>query len=283
MTRRMIHFILLAAAQLAVIFGVSRETVHAQYGPCIPCVLVDPGHGGTDTSGGYNLGATCWNNLCTERNLNLAVALRLAQILNTRGLVELSNYWLTRKTDIKIFNVDRARMAESLGVEEFISIHHDGSDDTTVNRTQMAYCNETKTAAGAWRDSTSALALKVGYKIRDTFNIRYQSPSVRCDLTVLKRTSMASVVSEASFITNPTEANAFLYGTRAQQEAGAIFHGWRSYKSGGGFAFVHNAYNGGPRFPVHFGVTFWANDRCGSLVKPLTRGGWACVPPEQDS
>jgi len=278
-----IYLVGLATLQFTMILSIPPNAVRAQYGPCITKVLIDPGHGGTDTSGGYKLGATCWNNLCTERGLNLGVALQLGAILTAHGNPEGTRYWLTRNDDTKVLLTARARKAESLAVNQFISIHHDGNVDTTINRTQMIYCNAAKNDTGAYRDSTSALALKVGYKIRDTFNIGYQSPSVRCDLTVLKRTSMASVVSEASFITNPTEANAFLYGTRAQQEAGAIFHGWRSYKSGGGFAFVHNAYNGGPRFPVHFGVTFWANDRCGSLVKPLTRGGWACVPPEQDS
>ena len=66
MSKRLVFLVGGTAALFTVIFGTSPSLVRAQYESCIPCVLIDPGHGGTDASGGYNLGATCWSNMCSE-------------------------------------------------------------------------------------------------------------------------------------------------------------------------------------------------------------------------
>jgi len=240
----------LSSLNLAVALGVWPTVARAQYELCDPLVLIDPGHGGTylDTlpicDPPYNFGAPCWGGLCHEREVNLAVALRLGEILQSKGCVEGIDYHFTRKNDAKICNRRRAEMAEELGVQQFISIHHDGSADTTTNYTRMIRCNWDTTRSGAPRDSTSALAFKVGFKIRDTFNIAYQDPLVDCGFTVLRNTSMASVISEASFITNPSEARRFVNGNGIDDEAEAIYEGLCSYVTNGGIAIVKNSYSG---------------------------------------
>jgi len=252
----------------------------------IPADLVlDPGHDVV-----YSPGANSAIPGYSEREINLAVAYAFLDTLNFLGG---GSTILTRATNYDTASFPRrVQIAEEANACAFISIHHNGDTTPSINRTEVYYCiYDTTTYDGLlrYRDTSSVLGCKVGYKLLNALKLpksQKQStwPFIYCDeVYVLRRTTMASVLTEASYISNPEEAHRFHDSTRVQQEAGAIFHGWRSYKSGGGFAFVHNAYNGGPQFPVHFGVTFWANDRCGSLVKPLTRGGWACVPPEQDS
>jgi len=271
------HAALLRFARLAMAWGVCLRISAVDAYP----LVIDPGHGGVDP-GAASAVAGFW-----EKTVNLRVSLALQDTLTWLGCVKDYHYYLTREDDTTSLSLaDRAAIAMSRAASEFICIHHNGWPVPSVNYTRVNYCTDmqTWTSPPLWRDTSALLASKVGHRIVQSFGLDYSQcpgsvswPCDRCELVVLHRTTMASAYTEASFITNPAEANAFLYGTRAQQEAGAIFHGWRSYKSGGGFAFVHNAYNGGPQFPVHFGVTFWANDRCGSLVKPLTRGGWACA------
>jgi N-acetylmuramoyl-L-alanine amidase/uncharacterized protein YgiM (DUF1202 family) len=97
-------------------------------------ILLDPGHGG------YDSGATNPALSLTEKEANLNVALRLRAILVAKG----ANVIMTRATDItpappeafKDWTKDkthndlayRVRMANELGVDLFLSIHHNAGD-----------------------------------------------------------------------------------------------------------------------------------------------------------
>ncbi|MBI5866720.1 MAG: N-acetylmuramoyl-L-alanine amidase [candidate division Zixibacteria bacterium] len=250
MKKRAVVYTCLSALNLAVVLGVWPTAARAQYENCDPFVLIDPGHGGTiaDTlpicDPPYNYGAPCWENLCHEREVNLAVALRLGVILQTKACQEGVDYYFTRKNDSKICNIDRARMAEQLGVQQFISIHHNGDTATNTNYTWTKYCDwDTTATPRKVREDTAALALKIWHKIRDTFNIAYKDPKVECGLTVLRNTSMASVLTEASFISNPSEARRFVDGDGIRDEAEAIYEGLCSYLSNAGVAIVQQSYS----------------------------------------
>ena len=78
-------------------------------------VVLDPGHGGSET------GAVGANGLI-EKHLNLAVA-RLARAeLEARGYRTV----LTRNADIRMPTVTRAEIALALSAKAFVSIHHNG-------------------------------------------------------------------------------------------------------------------------------------------------------------
>lgn len=79
-------------------------------------VVVDPGHGGRDP------GATGVGGL-HEKNVNLSIAKRLAQRLESRGF----NVVLTRKDDRTLDLEERTAIAESAGGDVFISIHANAS------------------------------------------------------------------------------------------------------------------------------------------------------------
>ena len=74
-------------------------------------VVIDPGHGGQDP------GAVA--NSVREKDINLAIALKLESALKSKGIkVE-----LTRKTDVYLKLAERTEIANRLNAEVFVSIH----------------------------------------------------------------------------------------------------------------------------------------------------------------
>jgi len=172
-------------------------------------VCIDPGHGGTDPGAlGKVYGVK-------EKDANLTVALALRdKIILSQSLYRV---FMIRTTDETIYNNVRAEMAKDAGAAYFISVHHNSSNDTSVNGTEAYYCNAEYTDSGEWRGipimygaRDSTFAKKVRLTLRDSLQHTYRcSPQILCSgsgpccmscYTVLKNTTMPSVLSEASFI-----------------------------------------------------------------------------------
>lgn len=219
-------------------------------------VCIDPGHGGSDSA---TVGPVYG---VREKNANLTVALALRDKI----LYYVYPVLMTRETDIFRSLHFRAAMANDSGAAYFISVHHNSSADTSVNGTETYYCDSktTSTEFGnifrgfplmySARDST--FAKKVRLALRDSLQHTYRcSPQHLCGgsgpccmkcFYVLLNTTMASVISEASFITNPWVEYQFYHNTGyIDKEAGAICKGWWSSYLMGGFGIVKNAYSTG--------------------------------------
>jgi N-acetylmuramoyl-L-alanine amidase len=224
-------------------------------------VCIDPGHGGSDSA---TVGPVYRFH---EKDANLTVGLILRD--------KIQNYiypvYMTRTIDTTIFLYDRARMANTVNgggpVNYFISVHHNASADTSVNGTETYYCNSETTGnefgnvfrgfEGMYGARDSTFAKKVRLALRDSLQHRYRcSPQSLCGDTskpccmkcfyVLLNTTMASVLSEASFITNPWVEYQFYAQTGyIDKEAGAICKGWWSSYLMGGLGIVKNAYSTG--------------------------------------
>ena len=74
-------------------------------------VVIDPGHGGKDP------GAS--GNGVIEKNINLAVGLELAKILNARGF----RVVMTRQTDVYLTLQERTDIANAQNADLFVSVH----------------------------------------------------------------------------------------------------------------------------------------------------------------
>lgn len=79
-------------------------------------VAVDPGHGGYSTGAVYEE--------VQEKDINLPIALRVAELLEERGCKVL----LTREDDRFVDLYDRSYMANDAGVDIFVSIHANASE-----------------------------------------------------------------------------------------------------------------------------------------------------------
>ena len=184
-------------------------------------VVLDPGHGGDQT------GAVGANGLL-ESDLNLAVALRAAELLRADGVTVV----LTREDDLRVSLATRAAIATNLEPVAFLSIHHNAVADRAHDGpgTEAYY-------QVASEDSRRLAGLVVE-EVRDalgTFDVTWETDEgngararVRTGdpgtdfYGVLRRTAeggVTGVLSEAGFLSNPAEAA--LFATEAGQQAEA--------------------------------------------------------------
>jgi len=86
--------------------------------PGRPIVLIDPGHGGRDP------GATSVSGRASEKELALAMAEELADLLEKRGRVRVA---LSRTDDSYLTLDQRAAIARRIGASLFVSLHMDSA------------------------------------------------------------------------------------------------------------------------------------------------------------
>jgi len=96
-------------------------------------ILIDPGHGGTDF-GAQGVLHTNKKQLVFEKNYSLKMATLLRDILQKKHQV-----YLTRVNDSYISLDARARMADTVKADLFISIHFNSSTDKTAQGIETFY------------------------------------------------------------------------------------------------------------------------------------------------
>src|SRR4051794_18696563 len=92
------------------------------------CVVIDPGHGGTDAAGGSSPNNAVGPNGLLEKNLTLDLARRVAAALDGRFAVT-----LTRSGDLNSSLTERASVAKQRDADVFLSIHFNGWKDPAVD------------------------------------------------------------------------------------------------------------------------------------------------------
>jgi len=153
-----------------------------------PLVVLDPGHGGTDT-GAIGL------NYLLEKNVNLAIALEAARILKEFQFRVL----LTRNDDRALSLADRVAIAEQAQADLFISIHANsaGSDRPTVNGA------ETYHYPGSVAGAELAQAIQTSIVRATEVNDRGVKSA---NFFVLRQTTMPAVLVETGFVTGSQDA-----------------------------------------------------------------------------
>ncbi|WP_343208891.1 N-acetylmuramoyl-L-alanine amidase [Anaerolentibacter hominis] len=166
-------------------------------------VIIDAGHGGYDNGAVYNDRK--------EKDDNLALALAVGEILAKNG-VEVA---YTRTSDIYQSPTEKARIANSLGGDLFVSLHRNSSQvpNTYSGVQSLIY-------------SKGGLKEEAADEINDELeDLGFQNLGIalRPDLIVLRRTQMPAVLVEAGFI-NTDEDNR-IFDTRFGKVAEAIADG----------------------------------------------------------
>lgn len=155
-------------------------------------IVLDAGHGGTDPGAiGYNADGSIG---VKESVANLYITLRVAELLEDCGM----DVHLTRSDDIFVDLYDRAKFANNLGAEYFVSIHNNASDaDKTVEGTMVMYM--TSSVRGAKLAKTVLTAV---IEETDQNNLGMR---VGDKLVVIRATAMPAVLVEGGFLTTPDE------------------------------------------------------------------------------
>lgn len=154
-------------------------------------ILLDPGHGGKDPgclsySGRY------------EKYINLDVAFKLKESLEALG----AKVYMTRTDDTYINNTARGRMADTLGTDILLSIHHN-----SLGKEKPDYFG-----LSTYYNTINYKNPKQGYSLAEaiylnaiTLNGVYRDGILDRNYEVLRETNTPAALIEIGFMSNPQE------------------------------------------------------------------------------
>src|SRR5262245_2829055 len=185
-------------------------------------IALDPGHGG------FFRGALGVHGL-TEAEVNLAVALKLRDLLVARGAI----VFMTRDTDrdfltpadssLKADLTERVRLANAFAPDLFVSIHHnaDAGGAHNINETQPYYkLGDSGPSLDVAQDVHRGLVRNVGIRPHKVVPGNY---------SVLRNSDAPGILTETSYITNPAVEDRLRLPEKQQIEAEALFVGLARY------------------------------------------------------
>lgn len=177
--------------------------------PAAKSVCIDPGHGGD------NIGTS--NGDFLEKDLNLDVAKSLATKLESNDY----ETHLTREGDETKSNRDRYEFCNSTDASLLVSIHHNGSTDSSVDYTLGLYHQK----------NSQELTETVGLSVAEEFNPDETFRTDKFPSGVLIKSDMPSMMSEGYFLTNDDRLEQLQngYDNMVDREAEALSRGISSY------------------------------------------------------
>jgi N-acetylmuramoyl-L-alanine amidase len=204
--------ILLSTAAFATGAGAQEQP------PCSGKVVLDPGHGGTDS------GAVNTKYGLTEKEQTLEVANRLKALLEGDGCT----VYMTRTSNSQtLSNNDRYTYANTTGANVLVSVHMNGSTNASTDYTTTLFgkWRKDKELANTVFGSLSTLPAANG-----TGTIATRTPYSFASGVLLKST-MPATIAETVFITSDREGQLLSNGsgTRQQQIAEALRVGIEDY------------------------------------------------------
>ena len=198
----------LAAILAAILLSMAAFTtgVGAQeQPPCSGKVVLDPGHGGTDS------GAVNTKYRLTEKEQTLDVANKLKALLVDDGCT----VYMTRTSNSQtLSNNDRYTYANTTGARILISIHMNGSTSASTDYTTTLFgkWRKDKELANTVFGSLSTLPAANG-----TGTIATRKPYSFASGVLLK-SNMPATIAETVFITSDREGQLLSNGTGARQQ-----------------------------------------------------------------
>jgi N-acetylmuramoyl-L-alanine amidase len=185
-------FLSLCLLCVPTVFAQSQNSLSALNGKTI---VIDPGHGGSDS------GAVGPSGIL-EKNVTLAVALKVKAILNDTGAVVI----LTRSSDRDVSDIKNAADAQELQAradvgnknraDVFLSIHANSFSSQAAHGTAAYYSTGSSMGAVFAADLQDELVRAGGLADRGTS---------AADFYVLKHTNMPASLVEMAFISNSQE------------------------------------------------------------------------------
>ncbi len=170
-------------------------------------VVIDAGHGGQDP------GAS--KNSAVEKELNLAIALKLEKLLKENNI----KTFMLRQDDTFVGLYDRPYIANALNATLFISIHNNAIDSSKVSGTETLYYPEQE---GDTFFTGEKFAKIIQELLISNLNSVDRKTVERPGLVVLKYTKMPSALAEIGFVTNLSEAKKLLSEEYQQKTSKAL-------------------------------------------------------------
>ncbi len=152
-------------------------------------ILLDPGHGGHDP------GAISYSGRF-EKHINLEVAYNLKGILNNAG----ASVYMTRIDDTYITNKQRGKLADTLGADILLSIHHNSLNNSDYFGLSTYYNTINYKSPSMGYDLAEAIYLNA-----ITINGVYRDGILDRNFEVLRETNTPAALIEIGFMSNPNE------------------------------------------------------------------------------
>ena len=152
-------------------------------------ILLDPGHGGKDP------GAISFSGKY-EKYVNLEVANKLKDILESMG----AKVHMTRTGDYYITNKERGRMADKLGTDMLLSIHHNSLNNSDYFGLSTYYNTVNYKSPSYGYNLAEAIYLNA-----ITINGVYRDGILDRNYEVLRETNTPAALIEIGFMSNPQE------------------------------------------------------------------------------
>ncbi|MDI6816861.1 MAG: N-acetylmuramoyl-L-alanine amidase [Actinomycetota bacterium] len=178
-------------------------------------VALDAGHGGKDP------GAVAKSNGLKEKDVNLAVALKVRDLLKSAGIEVV----MTRETDVFLELSQRATTANNANADVFISIHHNSSVNNALDGTAVYSHPNSQEGARLAKIIQDELVKAFGWA-----GVKGKDDGIKtADFKVLRETLMPAVLCESAFLSNADEAALLATDEFRQKEAEGIFKGIAKY------------------------------------------------------
>lgn len=260
MMKTILNFVLIGISISALAGSMNRKSLIApeKDDKHVNVVVIDPGHGGKD------FGASVGN--AKEKDIVLDVALRLGESIKA-SYPEVKVIY-TRSKDVFIPLFDRANIANKNKADVFISIHVNGTQNSTAQGTETFVLGEhrskenlevekkensvilleddyTTTYEGYDPNSPESnimfLAIQSEYleqsimlasEVQEQFrSAKRGDRSVKqAGFLVLRQTTMPSVLIELGFISHPNERNYLMSEKGKSTLSASIFNAFKAYK-----------------------------------------------------
>ena len=173
-------------------------------------IMIDPGHGGWDP------GAVYYG--VYEKDINLQVAMKLKKMLEESGI----KVYMTRTSDKYVNLYDRAEMANKLGVDLYVSIHHNASTNKYASGIMTLFYPSTIIKSSL---SGQNLAEIIQDSLLNILKKNDLGEIPRKNLVVLRETKMPAVIAELGFMTNYQELLLLKQDKYQEKETLALYNG----------------------------------------------------------
>lgn len=235
-------------------------------------IVVDPGHGGID-GGAYA-------NTLVEREVNLAIALPLRDILVARG-AQVRMTREAREPNLPLWNRDnpydpgtRTGMANSWPADMLISVHNNSSRNTSTRGLMAIWGNAPQSQALAQAIHDRVLywtATRQGFDHVSAGQGVYRDTAIRgTTLAITNRSLVPATIVEVAFVSNPQDAALLKNPAFLQAVAKGI--------ADGAGAFLLNRLPDGPIQPAPEAPPAGGGDNGSGTTPPPGDGG--STPPD---
>lgn len=170
---------------------ISLSFKRSNINPADRLIVIDPGHGGKDpgtVQGGVR-----------EKDINLAISRKLNSYLQEMGYTTV----MTREGDSYPENSDRAKFANQLQADLYVSIHANSIGNPDISGVQVLYYPNNK--KNVKKEETVALAKIILEEILKGTGAENKNIIPRDKIIVTRDTDMPAVLIETGFLTNLKE------------------------------------------------------------------------------